>query len=317
MVLDDRYLQKIKNTSFQPIFILGFHRSGTSVLYKILAETKKFNTITAYHNIKYDELLYNYFNEKENKAKQEINNYLMKHGQTDRGIDKLKLSSEFKEEYRFIFTNKNYKPKINQNNLELFKQMCKKIQYISKNDKPLLLKNPYDYPNFIFIKKNFPESKLIFIHRNPLKVINSNTKSFRNLIYKKNYYSALLSKDYKKIIQNPLLMTLYKVYLKTTTFLSCIHTVKQFRKKTDYFLENISKIDNEDYITLKYEDLCEKPDIEIEKIIKFLKIKPEGKINYSKKIKKRNVELIKELKILTPYIQKKLYKYNKYFNYRY
>lgn len=306
MVLDDKYEDKIQDINFKPIFILGFHRSGTSLLYKLLSETNKFNTISAYHCIRYNELLYNFYNDNEIKTKKEINNYLQKKGQKDRGIDRLKLSSDFKEEYCFIFTNKNYDAWINKKNIQLFKQICKKIQLISNNKKPILLKNPYDFSNFLYIKNNFPNARFIFIHRNPLNIINSNIKSIRNLFRKKNYYTALLSKKYKKVSQNTMIFNLYRLYLKTTTFFRCIYITKLIKKNIDYYLKNIKRLDQRTYISTTYEKLCQNPESEMKKILNFFNIEPEKEINYEKQIKQRKLILIKDLQILESYIRKKL-----------
>jgi hypothetical protein len=74
--LDRQYLEKLENVSLQPIFILGLHRSGTSILYKTLGLTGCFNLVTAYHIIKYSEILYNHINSKEGKSKEELANFL-------------------------------------------------------------------------------------------------------------------------------------------------------------------------------------------------------------------------------------------------
>ncbi|MBU1941907.1 MAG: sulfotransferase, partial [Candidatus Thermoplasmatota archaeon] len=55
---DAQYTTKYENLSFAPVFIMGIQRSGTSILYKILSETQSFNIITAYHLIKYPELIH-------------------------------------------------------------------------------------------------------------------------------------------------------------------------------------------------------------------------------------------------------------------
>jgi len=61
--LDDQYRHKIKNLSYKPVFILGLHRSGTSILYKMLQSTGEFNTLTAYDVVYYNRLLYNSIHE--------------------------------------------------------------------------------------------------------------------------------------------------------------------------------------------------------------------------------------------------------------
>ena len=56
------------------------HRSGTSILYKMLTETGNFNPVTAYHLINYNELLFNHHQNKEEQAKQELTESLKKKG---------------------------------------------------------------------------------------------------------------------------------------------------------------------------------------------------------------------------------------------
>lgn len=315
MNLDKRYLEKIENVEFQPIFILGFHRSGTSILYKMLNATKCFNYIKAYHVINYDQLLYNHINNKEPIAKKELNNFLREHGQIDRLIDELKLSADFPEEYRFVFTKKSYSPKMKSKTLPLFINFCKKIQFISNKDKPLLLKSAYDFSNFMFIKQKFPEAKFIFIHRDPLEVINSNINTLNTLFKKKNMYTTLLDKNYEKFVTIPLYFFILKILLFSTTFFRCVLEISYLNRALNYYLTNIEFLDEENYICIRYEDLCKQPDATISKIMNFLKLKPKDKINYGEFIQPRKIILLKELQQLQPYIEKKMKKYLHLFEY--
>ena len=313
---DERYLDQIKNVTFQPIFILGFPRSGTSILYKLLNLTNCFNSVTSYHVIKYDQLLFNYLNGKEKQVKKELNQYLLNSGQTDRGIDRLKISADFYEEYGFILKKKSHVLVIKPKNNSLFVEICKKIQFISDNKKPLLLKNPYDFSNFLYIKKFFPQSKFIFIHRNPLKVINSSIKTFKHIFTKKNQYTALLSKDYKNASNNFLLFKLTRQYLSLTIFNELIKHIKYMAKTSKYYLENIDKLDQIDYISIRYEDLCQKPNEIISDIMQFLNLMPTTNNDFSKFINPRKTILLKEVKFLRKYLFKKMRDYFSKFGYR-
>jgi hypothetical protein len=313
--LDNKYIEKLQNVSFNPVFILGFHRSGTSILYKMLVETDNFNPITAYHIIKYDQLLYNHLKNQEKNVKYAFNKYLKDFGQTDRGIDRLKISADFPEEYRFLFTENNYKPYITIENLHLFIELCKKIQFISKNNKSLLLKNPFDFPNFVFIKESFPEAKFIFIHRNPINVLNSNIKSINDLFEKKNLYGTMLITKYKKIVNNPLALNLYRFYLILTALSRTVSDIKRMTKISEYYLKNIKTLDKRSYISIRYEDLCSEPEIAMSNLINFLNIKMKTKINYCRYIKIRKTILLNESKILHPYMKKMMKKYLTYFKY--
>lgn len=64
-ILDRQYLNLLENINFRPIFIMGDHRSGTTLLHKTLVATECFNFVRAYHVIKYDELLSNHVNRTE------------------------------------------------------------------------------------------------------------------------------------------------------------------------------------------------------------------------------------------------------------
>ena len=80
---DKEYIDRLKDIDFEPIFILGLHRSGTSILYKILASTHYFNIVTAYHIIYYDSLIYNHLTNREERSKEEFNNLLRRRNQID------------------------------------------------------------------------------------------------------------------------------------------------------------------------------------------------------------------------------------------
>ena len=71
-VADAPYLELLAGVDFRPIFIVGDHRSGTTLLYKTLVATGCFNFVKAYHIIKYDEILSNHVNQREEQAIQSL-----------------------------------------------------------------------------------------------------------------------------------------------------------------------------------------------------------------------------------------------------
>lgn len=88
--------------------------------------------------------------------------------------------------------------------------------------------------------------------------------------------------------------------------------IRRAVKNMDYYLKNISSLDNKSYVYIRYEDLCEKPREEILKVMNFLDLESKVKINYNKKINPRKNSLIKELQILQPYTLKKMKNYLSY-----
>jgi len=100
-------------------------------------------------------------NHSENQARLELEELFRNQGITDRGIDNVVATPDLPEEYGFIFRNAGYQDRMNHENLALFTQLCKKNQLSSNQNRPLLLKNPWDFPNFLYVKKAWPEAKFI------------------------------------------------------------------------------------------------------------------------------------------------------------
>ena len=317
MNLDNKYLNKIQNISFQPAFILGLSRSGTSLLHKILAKTQCFNYVNVYHIVNYDNLLYNRIFDKEDTLKHELNKTFEENDIIDRGIDAFGVTADTPEEYGFILYNKTSNISINSKNISFFFELSKKIQFISENNKPLLLKNPWDFSNFMYIKKVIPNSKYIFIHRHPFKTFSSGMKTQRFLFGGKPSYHALVDRFYEQIYQYPLFVKLNRPLYTELSPLGLIYITSFSARYVEYFLKNVKKLSTADYINVKYEDLCENTSETIEKILDFLDVKPEKQINYNNLIKIRDLPLDTCVAKMKKFIYKTMKNYFDYFGYGY
>jgi hypothetical protein len=313
--LDQQYIDRIQEVSFNPIFIMGVQRSGTSILYKLLSKTNSFNIIKAYHIIKNKELIHNHINKLEEKSKKELADFFKNKSQMNRGVDKLQITPDFPEEYGFVLAQKTGKSQITHESIKTFNEFCKKIQYISENSKSILLKNPFDFSNFVFIKENIPNAKFIFIHRTPIKTLNSQINSLRTLLKQKSEYMALLSPSYDKMFSNKILYNYYKFIYTSLAPITINKAIRNLANRTKYFLENIESIEKNDYVTTRYEDICEEPNEEIKKIMNFLNIKLESSADFSTFIKPRKTNILKELKNQEKYIFKTMEPYLKYCGY--
>jgi len=315
--LDIQYLDKIKNISFQPIFIMGLQRSGTSILYKMLGATDCFNVITAYHIIKYNELLHNHINNLEGDAKDDLSEFFGHQSQMTRGIDRLHITPDFPEEYGFLLAQKTKQSRLNQKNLSLFIELCKKIQYISYPEKSLLLKNPFDFSNFLYIRKTFPNSKFIFIHRNPMDTLNSQLKAMHTLLQNKSTYMAMLSPWYDHVFDSNIQLRYYRFINSSRSSLRTTSAVRRIAKEAGTFLENIDVLQkDEEYIDVMYENLCSDPQSTITSIMKFLDLPFQSNRNYRDFIKPRKTELLEKLKRREQLISKRMDRYLTYCRYK-
>ena len=294
--LDSQYLDRLKNVDTDLIFILGDQRSGTTLLYKTLTDTGHFNAVRAYHIIKYHEILFNHFNQIEEQAIQELAARFKALGISDRKIDRVAATPYLPEEYGFILKNvAKDELRITPQNLPLFEQLCRKVQTSSDPAKPLLLKNPWDFSQFLYVKQVRPKAKFIFIHRHPIHVISSRIKTSRSLIYDWNEYTALIAPIYAEIFRNPIKRSLIRVLSSRRLGLGVRRSIEASIKATNYFMQNIDQLSAEDYLSIRYEDLCQAPEPTIQQIMTFLGIENSSTLDYSQIIKPRSLNLLPEV----------------------
>jgi hypothetical protein len=297
------------------VFILGFHRSGTSILYKMIQSTGEFNSVTTYHVMQYDRLVYNKINNIQKKAKEKLNNFFIENDTKDRGIDRLKMESDLPLEYAFLIDQGYLFNKLDDKNIEKIKEVCKKIQFVEGIEKKLLLKNPWDFANFLFIKEKIPEAKFVFIHRHPYPVINSSLKALRTLTEQKTVYSEVVSPTARKLSENPALKAFAETVLWPKLPLALPLIVEHHKKHADYFTKNINKLKKSEYVNVTYEELCANPSDTIGKIVTLLNLKENNLKRFEKFIKPRNLKISDDVKHMKGYIYKRLKTYCNFLGY--
>ena len=107
------------------MFILGLHRSGTTLLYRLLGMSDCFNVLTAYHILCYDEVLKNYFAGAVQSAKEKLNGYFAALGSSNRVFNNVPVSADLTEEYNFLFPPfRGWK--MSPATVEVFREACRR-----------------------------------------------------------------------------------------------------------------------------------------------------------------------------------------------
>jgi hypothetical protein len=281
---DRRYAQLLTAMPRQLVFIMGCHRSGTSMLYHLLAYTGACEYISAYDIVKYDELVRNRVEGREERVKTELDAAIRV--EKNRGVDNLPVGVEFPEEYRFLLAPKvspwvwsirerverlSFAPHLTLATRDRFLEICRKKQFLGGSDKPLVLKDPNDfYFNFEEIHRMFPQAKMIFIHRHPLHILNSYVAGFGAIVESRNAYAAAIDPKYRDLFRSPLRR---KLLQKAFRGEQLPHFVASgLARSYEYYLEKIKLLPQETFLTLRYEDLCIAPEKHLLQIGKWLKI---------------------------------------------
>jgi hypothetical protein len=139
----------------------------------------------------------------------------------------------------------------------------------------------------------FAESKFIFIHRHPVSVINSQILAFRSMMASRNAYIAMLAPWYRELFHRRRQLSAERLLLSSFQLSERI-VARHVALVADYFLKNISSVPTQDYIGIKYEDLCAEPDRTMEQVINFLGIDAGPSVSFSGFIRPRASEPLPE-----------------------
>jgi len=180
------------------IFILGLHRTGTTVLYQLLAETGGFEILTAADVVGFSRVA---------ATSADWNGEVVadfaaleRAGHTSRGIDAIPLGPGTPEEYGFVLSNWHAGWSLTQGNVGLFREMCGVLRRRSVG-RPLLVKNPWDFGNASWIRSQFPDARFVFLHRDPRETLSSTLRMMLAYLNHRNPYLAILSASYRRFIE--------------------------------------------------------------------------------------------------------------------
>jgi hypothetical protein len=271
---DRPHLHRLEGVTFRPIFIMGDHRSGTTMLYQWLAATGAFTVVTAYHVIRYDQILSDHLEGRTDAAKRDLATLFDSYGLTSRIIDDVPATPDLPEEYGFVIESRS-RPHLSDRTLARFVELCRKLRLVG-GDRPVLLKNPWDVRHFVFVKHRFPEARFIFVHREPLAVINSQLRAIRSMLRERNPYLALLAPWYARLFDSPLRLQTARILWDRRTGLGLRLARRHVRRVAEYFLRHVGELPGADVTTLRYEDLLAAPDATMRRLVAFTGATPEA-----------------------------------------
>jgi hypothetical protein len=313
---DDSLTSKLEDVTFRPVFILGDHRSGTTLFYQMLAATGAFNYVDFYHITHYDEIVYNHLQGREEVVRRKVAQKIEASGVNDRIFDRIPVTPSLPEEYGYILKRRPsfwYLPRTGQRTLPNLRLLGRKVQFVSPSERPLLLKNPWDFPNFLFLRQAFPAARFLFIHRHPIAVHNSKLKAMRSALSERNPYMAWLARGYDRLFRRPLQLLAARFIFFTRLGIRLL--VRYATSATGYFLHNVPRLPSQDYLSLRYEDLCNAPGQSMDRVLDFLELQAENSPDYQAWIEPRPLQLLPDVAREEERIRRKLRPYLDRFDY--
>jgi len=198
--LENIIFEKNSKEIKKPIFICGLARSGTTALLNILNDHNSTASFE-YKDLPFIKTLYfwnliNKFYYKGIKSKPRLHgDGLGVSPDSPDAIEEL-IWGDFIEDYQnsgfFKFLSENYKDKKFE---ELYIKQIKKILKIRGNKERYLSKGNYNIFRLKYIKKIFPDAKIIICFRDPIETAISSIKVHKNFLHlseKNNYFDKIL-----------------------------------------------------------------------------------------------------------------------------
>lgn len=291
---DQPYLERLNAIDVPPVFIVAPHRSGTTLLYRTLAESGSFNIVTVNHIVNRHRLLHLYFTGQYGAAREELNRYFESKGVARESQNSRQFNADNLEEYCYAFDRQAHRPRLAPDNAEQFKLFCKKLQVIQDPSRLLLLKNPYDGIGFLYIREIFPQARFIFIYRNPVEIINSKIRLNRVLLAKKFEYHATFVQEYARLFANPFKLAMARLVFSERLPIMTELVIRDVSHNCDSVLENFGKL-GEQAMGVTYPELCNEPTQTVRRVMDFLALQEKNPRDYSSMIRKREPDILPEV----------------------
>jgi len=310
----DRTLTHLfRDITFEPVFIIGDHRSGTTVLYELLASTGAFTILTAYDIVRYEQLVSLHVAGDAGQAREALAKRFAELGLANRGIDGVAVTPDSPEEYGYVIEY-SARPQLKPRTRAKLVEVCQKLRFIG-GERPVLLKSPWDVLTFASIKDAFPGSRFIFVHRHPVRVMHSQLVAARSLLARRNEYVAMLSPWYRDLFGRPAALRLVRAGCSEHFGVGAAIVGRHVKSATSYYLRHIGDLSPQEYTELRYEDLCVDPDGAVRRILAFLGRPPAPPSALKSRIRQREANILPDVLAryrrirhrLQPYLQKQQY----------
>lgn len=255
------------------VFLMGCQRSGTSWLHLQLARSGAFRYLSACETCAADRLVYN---ARHGLQETERANFaaLLQSDTANRGIDKIPAGPDTPEEYGLVTANTGVprlrydQPDTTEETLPALRELCAKKALIEGRDRPLLLKSPPDYPGAIpQLRSAFPQARFIVIQRHPLPTLQSQVRSWREAILRRNSYLALIDPGYRELMDDSSRRMSSGLFLHSK---AGVEWLAECILNAHVGFVSLADVLADRMVSVRYEDLCVRQTAEFERISAFL-----------------------------------------------
>ncbi len=163
------------------VFIMGLHRSGTTILYEFLSRVLPVAPVTLQDVVFFARMVDSRLKDEGRSDRQWLVEYFEANGLAKRGLDDIALTPETVEEYGWILKREAGSLALNARTLPTFRDLTRKLSWMHGDASALLLKNPWDTAGAPWIASALPEARFVFLLRDPIEIANSELRNAQRM----------------------------------------------------------------------------------------------------------------------------------------
>lgn len=254
------------------IFVAGAHRTGTSLLHRMLASAADVDFVTYYDVCEFPRLLEQRVRGGRDEAVARVAAQLAAMAGS-RGIDQIPVGALEPEEYSGVLRRScvgldRCRPYSNPC-LEPLRLLARKKAFLAERPQPLLLKGPIDsYDGLLRVDATLPDVTFVFVHRHPLPTLCSNVRSWRTLVETPNPWFAELDRGYRGLLSQPELLEAARRLCGSEGHVRDL--CARIRTGMLHALEVEDALPAHRVVHVRYEDLCRAPATELARVLALL-----------------------------------------------
>lgn len=250
-------------------FVLGPHRSGTTIVCKAIAASSAFVFLTAGDIVAFHERSGAPGLPRDGGDGRSTLATLGRREES-RKIDAVRVSDDLPEEYGFLLPDLRLTPATAPVVASVYGELAGE----GARETRYLLRNPWDLARAPQILELFPAATFVFLVRDPVETIDSQLKAVRTLFAEPSEYLALLFLKYRRILRRPLKFALYRFLAGRPRVVDLL--TRSFARDTDRWLRDLEHLPDDRWIVIRYEDLIADSAKELARVYAFLGLATEG-----------------------------------------
>lgn len=247
-----------------PIFVVGLHRSGTTLLYDLVAAVMNGVVIDAYSATTMDARHPEAW-EDTPELRARFREELDRRGVHDRGVDGRPVDDRLPEEFGWILQRARTWRDPRPDRVALITRIVGRLEEVNGTDRPIVLKDPRSVDITGDLARRFPLAGFVFVRRNLAAVHASQAHGAARIVTTQSPYLAMLLGDPRGLNRATAAWTAVAGEERIGARITSV-TGRSLRRQVSAVLAAYRSVPTHRRVLFDYRTLCDDPRRELERL---------------------------------------------------